>query len=1546
MCKLLKYVMYMLIVLVMLISLYCARASIFIPFIQKYIHAKTGHEVKFGNFYILPLTFDLAFTNVKVDDIVTIQKITFKLNPVKFFVHIVASMNCVSRINVSKLEVSLNKNFKNKNISSGEKNTAFKLPDSEIIIFVDEAIIKNDKELLKIVNTDILVSPNKVSLGSIIYALSIPIKVNSHIERATGNIFNTSSVFTAEDKIDMLVKSNGTIDLSSLDIIQNVAVEKLVYKGFDLNGSSGVFSRIENACKISLTGSFGKFEFNSFAGGMAEAKSEIDISKINKSVFGNINLNFEGKNDTAVFRLNIVDLVVFGFKLGNFNLSGTKNHTGIYDMSCIYGTDEKIKIDYTKKGNYEAHLIIRNKTAGTIRGNTETGEVTVDIKNADIACIPMIPFMWKDVKGIVNISGTIDEVSGQIDFAFKNLKVSDINKANIAGTITRNNDMYVFNFYKNDNSFVLNNVIKNGEIISTDFKFIGIDVSNVLLHIYGYLKYSVSGTISGRVKYEKNSGTEFDIKAFNGTLYSNKFKKIEAKGDVNLDKINIERLVFVNDSDEIAADITGLLSFAKANPVSSFYVNVKDINAGGVKVSGSASFLGGLSDNNEIKGVIKSAGSSISGVSLGNLLANVTISTKKFEISNLKSDNGIEASVGADFKENKLSGILFLKNTEIKGVCNGVSGLLNSTVKFSGTLNNPDVKIAVYVKKGKYLSQSFSFSSELKYRNNTVKVDKAVLLADKTKVVLKGNYLNGGIISLTVENLTERIINTFVGFKTPLKGSFSGDGVLTINDGKQYLKMFLQAKKAYIKTLKLNDVKSDIEINGNNIAISSASAKVLDSEIKADRGFFNIEDGKYGFNLSLVNIHAGLFDLFGDIKLSGKMIKRKEGSIYTGTIDLQNLWINKHKLSYYCFGYTIKDKTLEFLQKADGMNLYNSSGLIVFGDIISVKKFNISKDKTSLDLRAGFSNDSVDIGIKSSNIDWHFITDVLNLPDVIRGNTNINASLYGRISHPKGSISITSVNGSVMEIPYDNFDVEVDISNNYARIKKAIVFKQNEISMSVHGIFPLWLDKTLSKEMQKKPIDVVYEVEDHRLNVLKYLSGDYIKPYNGKMLLKGSVKGTWAKVRSNGRLSVVKGSIKIGNYIDKARNMSIEMSHVENLIKIDKFNFKSGSGKLNAYGQLRLDNFNVRDFDIRFVTGSKGIFLCIPQLPIMSIMGSKSLLQDYSAGELGFDIRVHGSPEKPKISGSILLENTRFTFPGDDGDENIDFFIPKNTEFDLKLLTAKNTKFENSFVCALIKGFLYIRGPYNNLKTSGVIETSNGRVNYLGLGFDIVNAKVEIVDGADKNWIYVTAEGETSIFSKRENKSETIKLIIDRNEISKISAESVKLSSKDNPNINSHKALEKIMGVEQDAEMYMSRFEIASSFSVKQQILRLIDQTLTMPFAKTILRKAGIIDDFRVSYDQTSVGISASDTFASLFLGNRYSIEKNLTSQILFGYSVIFDEFDRKLDLRHEVEIRYKLTDNLFLIGNYELEFGKRSRYPDRKLMLQYQMHFGSPAKK
>ncbi|MDR3275528.1 MAG: translocation/assembly module TamB [Endomicrobium sp.] len=1529
-----RFKYYLSIALVLLAALYCVRVSIFAPFIQKYIYNKTGYELKFDSFHILP--FSLIFKNVEIDNSVLMQKINIKLNPIKIFTHIYSPINYIIRIDISKLEVSLSKNSKNYTDTKNRHNPAVMFPDSKIAVFIDEILIKNNSEILKITNADILINSHTITLNSILNAYGISIKLNSKLERTANNVFISSSLFTASDKIGMLIRSNGTVDLSSFNIAQNIVIEKLEYNGFQLNGSSGAFSKTRDIYNINLTGNFGHFEFNYSSNGLVEVKSEINIAKINKIISGKVNINFKECDNNYILRLNALDLLVFGFNCGNLNIYGTKNYDNVYNMSCIYGDNKKVEMNFSKNGSYELKLIIKNKAEGLIKGNIKTGAVNAGIKNIAAADIPIVPFILKNTKGIVNISGEIDDTAGHIDFKFKNFSMLNTkDNTNIAAVLTRKDGAYLFDFYKDDKSIVLSSIIKNDKIILIDFKFEGIDISNIL-----YLENKISGVATGRIKYKKDLITEFDIKAFNGKFYGNKFNKLEAKGDANLNRINIEHFIMQDNSGEISVDVAGVLGFTDENRFSSLYINMKNINTGGIKLNGYIEFQGKLNRYSKIKGVIKIKGVSVSGVPLGNIYGDTIISTSKFELSNFKSDNGMEASLSANFKKNKISGDIRLKNTNIEGFYPGISGFLSSEIKFLGELNNPSIQVKASIKKGKYLSQYFSLSSELDYKNGVLRINKALLLADKTKVALKGNCSKHGHISLIVDNLTEHLIDTLIGFKTPVKGSFSGRGVIESRNGKQYLKMFLQAKSAYIKSVKLNDVKSNIEINDDNIIINSVSAKILDSEIKADKGFFNVKNGKYGIDIFLVNAHLGDVDLFGSINLSGKMLKKKNGSIYSGTVDLNNLWINRYKLSYSSFDYIIKDKTLKFFQKPNVLDLNNFAGTIIFGDVISVKELNISKDKTSFCLKADFSRNYINLNVKSSNIDWHFINDILNLPDVIAGNTDININLCGHTDKPKGNILITSAGGSIMEVPYDNLNIAVDFSDNFAEIKKVSIFKKNGINIFAQGTFPFWLDKTLSKKMQTKYVNIIYTIEDNKLNILKYLSRGYVKPRSGKISLKGSFTGHYGNISSNGRLLISGASFELKDYLDKVKDMYADISLIENLVKIDKFNFKSGNGKLNALGQLKLDNFHIKDFNIRIFTNKKGIFLRVPQLPIPSFIGSKFLFNDYSTGEPCFDIELQGTPQKNKISGWISIENTRFTFPGILLNKDKDSFIFANTEFDLELRSARNTRFENSFISTLINGSLYIKGSSDNLKVNGTIETSNGIIDYLGLKFDILDAKIEIID---ENQIYITAEGETAVPLNDGNEFETVKLIIEKSKISDLSEKSVKFSSKDNPNMDSQKAFERVMGLDSIGQSTISKLETASNSVIKQRALRLIDQTLTTPLVRTILRRTKFVDNLRVSYVQTNFDISEEEnpTFISLLLGTKYSLEKNLTNQFLLGYSLTFDDFERKFDLRHEVEMRFKLANNLFLNGSYELESETQFRRPERRLMLNHQIRFG-----
>jgi len=1497
--KYLKHTIYMLVALVGLFSLCFAKTFVFSPFIQKYVHAQTGHNCNFDNFYILP--FSLTLENVTLDDLVTMQSIKFELNPAKFLVRIIRPVVSINRIDISKMEVSLSENYENENIFHYFENNIIKLPKSEISIFIDEIIAKNNINFVKVSNANIMISSDHFTVDLIVCVLGIPIKFNLYSRQMLDGTLDTSSIFALKNKISMVISLNGKSNLSSN---HSIAIEK--------------------------------FEFCHTLKNETKVISETDIFKVNEDLYRN-NLRFKGLNTKRIFNFNLTKLCACNFNLCDFSLLKTEDYIRVYNVKYMYASEKKMEISYCKNGNYELTLIVKNKVIGTIKGNAKTGEIAVNIRNINIEDIPIISLVFKDVKGIISVLGSINRTSGRIDLKFKKFSLSnaDVNIENIGGSVTRNNDLYLFNFFKDNSSVILKTVVENNKVAWANFEFNGIDMSEIF-HAYKCLAHKVTGKINGYINYKRNTLTKFDIKAFEVILYDNKLKKIEVSGDMNFSKVNIKKFVLKDNFGKVSMNVSGMILFKKALDISSIYVNMKNICICGVETTGYLKFQNNLRNDNKVNGIIKGNNIKIFGMSFKNILASVAISSDKFEIFNLRSDNGVRGAVLMDFKKDKFSGNLYFKDTNIEGVYPGLYGLLNSIVKFSGKLSNPCINVVTSLIRGKYLSNFFSFALRLIYRNGIDTFD-AMLFTDKTKITIKNDCLKKGTFLLTVDNLTEKIMSMFLNFKIPLNGCFSGSGNFTVVAGGYNLEMCLKAKYAYIEALRFNDVRFDIGMSCGSVIVNNASAKILDSEIKIDKGFFDIKNGKYGFNLSLLNMHIGFIDLFGDLKVFGEITRNGKCSTqHTGMIDLSDLWINNYHLSCLSFYYTTKNKILEFSHKADSFSSYDCSGLIALDGIVPIKKFSVLKGKTSFNLNVDSSIDYINLKAKGSNVDWSSIINILSLPISMKGNANIDVRLLGNINNPRGDMVIVSTNGSIMGIPYDNFDVEIGFWDNIITLKKVAMIKLNEMSAYIRGSLPFWFNGVLLNESKKKYINVFYDIEDNKLNIIKYLSKGFIKCSSGKMFLKGSVTGTYGKVSNNADLLIMGGTFELKNYVDKIKSMSVEMSIDENLVRINKFDFKSGRGGLNVYGQIGISNFSVEDFDIRFITNNKGIRLCVPQLPIPSstiTISSRYLLQDYSAGEPYFDIRIQGTPEKPKISGFVLLKNTRFTFPGNIGYINKNSVFPKDTEFDLELRACEGTKFENSFVSAFIRGSVFIKGFYNDIKTRGIIESSSGIVDYLGYRFNILSSKMEIID-YDK--IYITAECETTGDSKIDDGPVNIKLVIPRCNMSDLRF----YLNYDNPK----KILEKAIKTEQDTKLNLPNPDPSLNFEIKRQILRLFDQNIATPFARNVLRKIRLADDFKVSYTQTCNSIPNMDnlTFAKLLCGTKYSMEKNLTDKVLIGYSVTFDEFNKNLDLYHDIEIKYKITNGLFLNASYGLDFGRQTYHQrfDGKLMLQYQVHF------
>ncbi|MDR2066549.1 MAG: hypothetical protein LBP57_01735 [Endomicrobium sp.] len=1521
-----KYTKYIIISLIVISIVYILREPLFAPSIKKYLSSKIKEEVDFKNFHILP--FSLTVTNLKVADIFLAEKLSLNFQPIKLIFNINCPVKAITKVRVSTLEVMLNQEGSTIKSKTNDKRLQVNINSFNFGVFVDKTLLKNNYHNIDLQNTSLTFNEGNINFLSSLDINGLGFNVNCKLKQKSDKDFNTLTTIISESKIFADIVLEGTYD-SDCNFCQNVKVRKLKYKGLNFDSFEGVISKSSDLATLNMSGRFGKLKLDLKTKDV-NIESYLSLSKINENLTGDINFKANIKNNVEDINLDVKNLSVFNLGNANFNFDITKNKKGTYSGYCKYGENKKVVIVFSKDGSYEKKIIVNDKELGNVSGNIKKGTIKAAIKNVELSNLPLRSFFGKKIDGIVNLYGQLDEIAGQINFSLDDFS----NNKKLKGIITKNNDLYVFNFYDANEAPLFNAVVKNRELLSSDFKFVKID-SFKILSIFGYSSDKFSGFVTGRVKYQKDTFLDFNLKTFNGCLYGNSFKKFDLKGSINSDEVNIEHCSMVDYLNKELINIKGILGFSKQSLESFLFANIKNFKIGVVNLTSQAEFKGVLDDKKIINGLLKISNINFSGADLDDISVEVKMSNKKVKFYNLKSTQDVKGDGVINLQEKNLRVELGCKKLDVKGLYKNFSGFLTFLVNISGSWSNPEMDISVDVSKGRYFTLPFSLLSEIKLKNRILIVNKAKLLSNRTNVSLSGDYTNNGNIDVEINNLDEKIINAFVGFRTPLNINLSGKGNITIRDDKPNYKLFLHSKTAYIKQVKLNDVKCNLEIKDANVYLSSASCNISDSQIKADRGFFNLKDKSYGLDLFLVNVRVGFVDFLGSINLLGKMVKIGESYEYRGSASLNNFWTSKYKLNPLSLNYYIKNKTLKIDQQDDKNNSLKISSLVVFRDVLSVRKLNILKGETFFNLSSDISKDFINLAVKGINLDSKIIMDVFNLGSSVLGKANVNLNLFGDIKKPKGNLQINSKNGVFMEVPYDSLDLALNLENNRVYINKANIFKQNELQIFINGDFPFYLQKDLIDK--QSPVNIFYEINDYKLNILKYMSLEFIKPFSGKMFLKGSFTGDLDKINSNAKLSINGASLELKEYLKKVKNMYVGITLVNNLLTIDNFSLKSGSGKLDVYGNVKLNNFNVDSFDIRLVTTPKGIPVRIPQLPLTKFIGS-----DYSFGEPSFDIRLMGDLSNPKISGKVVLENTRFTYPGD-SESNKESIFPDGTYFDLDFFTAKNTRFENSYVSALISGSLHLEGYSKNLKAKGIIDTSNGTIDYLGIIFNISNARLEIMK--DKS-IYLTLMGETSGPVKAGGLPDVIKLIVNKTKLSELFQPGVvKLVSKDNSNMDFQKALEKVSDLDTKQNMPL---KVSDSF--RQQTIYLLNQTFTTPFAKAMLRKTGLIDNFKVSYIDTKpqdVSDNSSKTMlANLMLGTKYSLEKNITNRALLGYSITFDELNKKINLKHSLEMCYKLSDSLYISGNYGLDDKDETYQADKKINIQYQIRFGRSYKK
>lgn len=1556
MWKKIRYVTYALL-LILIFSVTCKfREYYYVPLIQYQLDRYTDSSLKFRNFS-LEFPLNIIVYNVEYKDRIFIDTATLRFEPLILLHNLKNPLKSLVAVNIDEITVLRNvasdtdtqtvqkketKTNKSELINKYKKKLSFKA-------FVNKITVIYPKAILKATDTEMDLD-DKLTVSTNLSCKDTDMTVNGTLELQDNKIFSDFQMVsegTVQTDLDFSGQFNINDNTFSCSVITNSLTASQLKVGKNRINIKRTKDKISMVCKGELGNIYFQSDNEMFSvwkssGNVVLADvNDLASAKIKYDVVKNDNLlKISAQADDISFLKNNFGIVEVNFE----------NNNSQVNLDCKHNLNNRFDFMLNPEGQYLVNVYNKENKIAKAKGNYNTGEVSVNMRDIPLHKVIFLSSLNKDVKGTLSLYGNINSSSGTVKFFAKKLSSKQLKKFDVNGELKKENSQWFCNIATQDKKLELKSFYESKQNHNFEFLFADVD-SNNIFKILGWKKPKVSGSATGYIKHDAlDASTKADIKLKNGTLYDNKFKTWDICSYISEKTVDISTFSFVGENSSI--NLNALLDFNKNSNQSYLNFDMKNFKVKDAILNSQIDFTGNISSNtNEISGILNAKELNINGFDFKHT-SEILLTPKRLKIQNIKDDNNLSGDVTYTFKNKKILAHIKAVQSKLSDYYSKVKGKLNFDFSIDGVVTNPKINANLSVSNGIYNDMTFDITSKVVTKKNVgVYLQKFRILFDKNNSSVLQAYgklgINNNDITLKLKNFSHRNINRFVGFITPFKGTFYGDGKITGNISDLSCLLNIYSDELFIKSIKFNNLNSKIELQRDNISIKDSKIKLNDSEIKIMSGKFNIKNGAYSTVLKLINTHVGPFDIFGTIDLNGKMIKKMNGSIYTGNVSLKDFWLNRQKIQDLPLNYVINNKKINF--ETDKKDKLKVQGCIKFNRYpnIVLDKISISKNNKQFNINGSVSTTNLDITAETKSVDADILTDIFNLPFDMQGPIDINLVAKDKISNPSIDFNAKSKDGNIFGVSYDTLDINTVARNNILDIKNFKINKKGEYSSTITGTCPFWLDPALKKKMSDKEVNINYEFIDDKAAILKEYTQEQIVAKSGKIDLRGSLTGTLNKMISTGELVANISNIATNSYVNKIKNLALNFSWENNLLEIKKCTAKIGSGIVEVIGNIKLSGLSPSSYDISVFTPKKGIPIVIRELPIPTSgifnMEKTQTLANFSKAVPTFDFKLNGNADTLKLTGWVKLENAKFCFPSpvkvtETSDFTIQDIFP-NVYIDIDLLSAASTNYENENIDVYIDGKVNLKGPIDDIVANGILESSEGRLSYIGNEFNIVNSKVEIIN----NDIFITGEGESEVYSAGDSYAETIKVFVDRSSIDNLK---VRFASKNDPTMDSKTALSRLTKTDPSKS---TNLDTSTDYLVKQQAIRLLGSNVAMPLANTVLKKTGLVDNVRLGYvnqDNLEIKDNEQPTVAELLYGMKYSVEKNINRLLQVGYSVTFDQVERELDLKHALEMSFKVSRDLFLKGSYGLNSDNPDYEPEKKVMLEQRLRFGGKKKK
>ncbi len=784
------------------------------------------------------------------------------------------------------------------------------------------------------------------------------------------------------------------------------------------------------------------------------------------------------------------------------------------------------------------------------------------------------------------------------------------------------------------------------------------------------------------------------------------------------------------------------------------------------------------------------------------------------------------------------------------------------------------------------------------------------------------------------------------------------------------------------RPIRIHDFSMDMTVpaaklgpNGSRIwelRLAEAQVRTEEETIRFQNGSF-VEfapsgQSRLSMRMEIRNLQIGLARLFGGLDLDGTWEAKEAGFAIQGLARTRSLFINDYELQEGEIRADYYDRILRFIPPEKGSTLM--SGSVDFRQIpqLHFDQFRIAgKQGQGLILDGDLGPDKWDFNMAGQKIDLGVLAGLAEFPYPLSGVANASIRGSGDLKHPHAEGTLDVQNGRALGLSFDTGSAQFIWRNNRLSLQKLLLSVPGRYTLMGSGGFPLQSQPMVpARARTDSNIDFTARLEDSNLGLVQSIVPS-IRDARGPVEGILQITGNSAAPQLRGQVKVKNGSMSNTHYFRKLDNIQLTADFKGTELVLHELRGTSGGGEVRVSGRIGFAGFLPSSYDLSGDISPNGVEIQVPELAISESPLSKRLhfLTSNSYGNVRGQVTFKGPAESPQFKAQATVTKGHFTFPpskrGESNPAVLEWF--NRVQWDVDLRFQDNAWFENDYLAASVLGNIRLRGPNDHLRSDGSLDVTEGRVNYLGIQFDIRQAHLDLrstqsENGTVSNVAYLRGTADSHVQQSIDTQgslvdpNDTITLTVD---YAPLSAIKPRLTSLSNPNLSQEKLLARVGNLDVEKLTPQERTQL-----YQQQMVRAIDASLTTPLARKILRPIGLnIRSERVIDPNTSAlptsGTSESplpnkdpqqNTGINLLANSKYTIETMLNNRFSLGYGVRFvpgtdAQLQNRLDLINDLQLSYRLFRGFYLKGSYELPNANNPNFvPDRKTTIEKQWRF------